>query len=385
MPCRSICSGFMKTWTRRYRQNSTQFRPTTEGMALEPRLLLSDLPRGFMQVVVARGLVKPSGMAVAPDGRVFVIQQTGELRVIQKGKLLPIPALKVATHTVGERGLVGITLDPKFASNSYIYLYYTAPGSPDHNRLSRFTLSGNTVVPGSEVPLLDLPGLGATGHNGGSLQFGADGKLYLGVGENEVPTNAQSLSTPLGKILRINRDGSIPTDNPFYSQTTGTNRAIWAIGLRNPFSTAVQPGTGLFYINDVGLDTWEKIDKGVAGGNYGWPITENATRDPRFQHPLYVYKHGVNDSNGAAITGGAFYDPKLVHFPRAYVGRYFFGDIKGWIRVYNPANGKVSGFATKLPTVQDALAVGPSGNLYVLSRGNGLKTGALLSIQYGKS
>src|SRR5262249_7524359 len=158
-----------------------------------------------------------------------------------------------------------ITLDPHFASNSYIYLYYTVPGTPDHNRVSRFTLAGNSVVPGSEVPLLDLPGLGNTGHNGGSLKFGSDGKLYIGVGDNYVSANAQSLATPFGKVLRINADGSIPTSNPFYYRTTGINRTIWAMGLRNPFSTAVQPGTGVYYIDDVGLDTCEKIDQGVAG------------------------------------------------------------------------------------------------------------------------
>ena len=380
MPRLSLRPGCLKTLAQRPRQPRTQFLPRVDGM--EPRLLMSNLPRGFAQVVVARGLVEPTGMVAAPDGRLFVIQQTGEVRVIQNGRLLPTPALKLATHPIGERGLVGITLDPNFESNSYIYLYYTVPGSPDHNRVSRFTLSGNTAVPGSEVPLLNLPGLGTTGHNGGSLQFGADGKLYVAVGENEVPGNAQSLSTPLGKILRINPDGTIPTDNPFYNQTTGINRAIWAMGLRNPFSTAVQPGTGLYYINDVGLNTWEKIDKGVAGANYGWPITENATGNPQFQNPLYVYNHGFHDRIGAAITSGTFYDPARAQFPRAYVGLYFFGDIKGWIKVYNPANGKVTGFAPKLPTVQDALAVDPSGNLYVLSQGNGPNTGALLKIQY---
>jgi glucose/arabinose dehydrogenase len=255
------------------------------------------------------------------------------------------------------------------------------PGTPAHNRVSRFTLSGNTAVPGSEVPLLDLPALGQPYHNGGSLQFGADGKLYVSVGDNLVGANAQSLATPLGKILRINPDGSIPTDNPFYNQTTGINRAIWAIGLRNPFSTAVQPGTGLYYINDVGLDTWEKIDKGMAGANYGWPITENAAGDPRFANPLYVYAHGPNDRNGAAITAGVFYDPARAEFPSRYVGLYFFGDIKGWIKTYNPVTGGVSGFANGLPTVLDALTVDAAGNLYELSRGRGPNTGVLLRIQ----
>ena len=215
-----------------------------------------------------------------------------------------------------------------------------------------------------------LPPLDDSHHNGGSLQFGADGELYIGVGENDHPGNSQSLSTPLGKILRINPDGTIPTDNPFYNETTGINRAIWAIGLRNPFSTAVQPGTGLYYINDVGQNTWEKIDKGVAGANYGWPITENATGDPRFQSPLYVYNHGPNDRNGAAITAGAFYDPVRDQFPKPYVGRYFFGDIKGWVKVFNPSNGVVTNFASNLPPVLDALAVDASGNVYTLSQGN---------------
>jgi hypothetical protein len=132
----------------------------------------------------------------------------------------------------------------------------------------------------------------------------------------------------------------------------------------------------------VGEDTWEKVDKGVAGANYGWPVTENATRDPRFANPLYVYNHGRNDRNGAAITGGTFYDPPVPRFPRAYVGRYFFGDITGWIQTYDPRTGVVTGFARRLPTALDGLATDSSGNLHVLSRGNGSNTGTLLKIQF---
>jgi glucose/arabinose dehydrogenase len=216
---------------------------------------MTTLPRGFAQAVVARGLIEPTGMVALPDGRVFVTQQTGEVRVIENGRLLPKPLLTVPTQAVAERGLVGITIDPDFASNHELYVYYTVPGSPAHDRVSRFTISGDVAVPGSELPILDLPVLGGEHHNGGSLQFGADGKLYIGVGDNEAPANAQSLDSPFGKILRINPDGTIPPDNPFSNQTTGINRAIWAIGLRNPFSAAVQLGTGLYYINDVGEDT----------------------------------------------------------------------------------------------------------------------------------
>jgi glucose/arabinose dehydrogenase len=349
---------------------------------MEERFLMSILPRGFVQSVVARRLSEPSGMVAVPDGRLFVLQQTGAVRIIQNGKLLPTPLLTVTTDSRVERGLIGITVDPNFLANHYIYVMYTVPGSPAHNRVSRFTVSGNTASLASEVPLLDLPGLDDGHHNGGSLQVGADGKLYVAVGENNHPANAQSLTTPLGKILRINADGTIPTDNPFYDQTTGINRAIWAIGLRNPFSTAVQPGTGLYYINDTGEDTWEKIDKGVAGANYGWPFTENASGSPVFANPLFVYSHGRNDRNGAAITAGVFYNPLRVQFPTAYLGRYFFGDIKGWVKVYNPANGAVSSFANNLPTVLDALVVDQSGSLYILSRGNGINTGILLRIQF---
>ena len=118
-----------------------------------------------------------------------------------------------------------------------------------------------------------------------------DGFLYIGVGENSLPDEAQSLSSPLGKILRIASDGSIPATNPFFGATTGINRAIWAYGLRNPFTFAFEPGSGRMLINDVGLDDWEEINEGMAGANYGWPLTEGPTDDPRLTSPLYAYSH----------------------------------------------------------------------------------------------
>ena len=124
------------------------------------------------------------------------------------------------------------------------------------------------------------------------------------------------------------------------------------------------------------------MTRGLQARNYGWPITENATGDPRFKNPLYVYNHGPNDRNGAAITAGTFYDPARDQYPKAYVGRYFFGDIKGWVKVFDPATGRVMNFANRLPTVLDGLAVDPSGALYVLSRGNGNNTGTLLKIRF---
>ena len=150
--------------------------------------------------------------------------------------------MSLTVDSSGERGLLGIAFDPNFATNHYLYVYYTVPTSPIHNRVSRFTAAGDTAAPGSEAVILELNNLSAaTNHNGGGIHFGPDGKLYIGVGENANGANSQTLSNLLGKMLRINADGTIPTDNPFYNTATGNNRAIWALGLRNPFTFAFQP------------------------------------------------------------------------------------------------------------------------------------------------
>jgi glucose/arabinose dehydrogenase len=217
--------------------------------------------------------------------------------------------------------------------------------------------------------ILDLDDLSAaTNHNGGALRFRKDGKLYVGVGENANRDNAQSLSNLLGKILRLNDDGTIPTDNPFYNQATGRNRAIWAIGLRNPFVFAIQRGSGRMFINDVGETSWDEINEGIAGANYGWPATEGATTDPRFVSPLFAYGHGGGGTTGCAITGGTFYNPPNVQFPASYVGKYFFADLcSGWIRVLDPATRTASPFASGAFSIVD-LQVGGGGLLFYLMR-----------------
>src|SRR4051794_13391414 len=235
------------------------------------------LPPGFQEVVVASGLSSPTAMQFAPDGRLFVAEQGGRLRVIKNGALLSTPFVTVTVSSAGERGLLGVAFDPNFATNHFVYIYYTATSPSVHNRISRLTANGDVAVAGSEVVLLELDNLSsATNHNGGALAFGADGKLYAAVGENANGANAQSTSNVLGKMLRINPDGTIPGDNPFFNATAGKNRAIWAMGLRNPFTFAFHPATGEMLINDVGQNTWEEIDEGRAGANYGWPDTEGA-------------------------------------------------------------------------------------------------------------
>ncbi len=332
------------------------------------------VPSGFTASVFVSGLSNPTAMAFAPDGRLFVTQQGGALRVIKSGSLLATPFLTVTVSSSGERGLLGVAFDPDFATNDFVYVYYTATSPSIHNRISRFTANGDVAVAGSEVVILELTNLSsATNHNGGAIHFGPDGKLFVGVGENANSANSQSLSNLLGKMLRLNPDGSIPTDNPYYATANGTNRSIWATGLRNPFTFGFQPGTGRLFINDVGQNTWEEINDGVAGANYGWPNSEGNTTTPGETAPVYYYGHGSGPLVGCAITGGAFYNPAVVQFPTAYLGSYFFADYcGGWINRIDPANGfAVSTFASGISSPVD-LQVGPDGALYYLARGGGV-------------
>jgi glucose/arabinose dehydrogenase len=340
------------------------------------------VPPGFSESLIAGGLSSPTAMQFAPDGRLFVCEQGGRLRVIKDGALLPTPFVTVTVSSAGERGLLGVAFDPAFAVNRFVYVYYTATTPTVHNRISRFTANGDVAVAGSEVVILELDNLSsATNHNGGALAFGADGKLYAAVGENANAANAQSLGNLLGKMIRINKDGTIPTDNPFYTSAAGRNRAIWALGLRNPFTFAFNPAGPEMFINDVGQNTWEEINDGRIGANYGWPDTEGPTTDPRFDSPRYAYNHS---GGTCAITGGAFYAPLTTQFPASYWNDYFFADFcGGWIRTLDPAAGNsIATFATGITFPVD-LKVGDDGGLYYLARGSGATTGVVYRVRSG--
>jgi glucose/arabinose dehydrogenase len=335
-------------------------------------LSAATLPAGFVETQFGGNLAgTPTAMAFAPDGRLFVCLQGGQVRVIKNGSLLATPFVSLSVDPSGERGLLGIAFDPNFAANQFVYLYYTTSTAPIHNRISRFTANGDVAVTGSQVVVVDLENLGATNHNGGAIHFGPDGKLYAAVGENAVAANAQTLNNRLGKILRLNSDGTIPTDNPFFNTASGANRAIWALGLRNPFTFGFQPGTGRMFINDVGQNTWEEINDGVAGSNYGWPSCEGVCSppNPNFRNPVFQYGHGGGATTGCAIVGAAFYNPPVLQFPSSYLGKYFFADIcSGWIRVFDPSTGAATPFATGVGNPVD-LHVGPDGCLYYLAQG----------------
>jgi glucose/arabinose dehydrogenase len=323
-------------------------------------------------------LTNATAFAQAPDGRLFVAEQGGTLRVVKNGALLATPFVSIAVDSSGERGLIGVALSPTFANDGFVYVYSTRTAGGAHNRISRYTAAGDVAAAGSETTLVDLPLLSAaTNHNGGGMHFGADGKLYLGVGENANPPASQDLSSVFGKLLRFNADGSIPTDNPFYATQTGIARAIWAYGLRNPFTFAFQPGTGKLHINDVGQSTWEEIDVGAAGANYGWPNSEgpdNVTAG--ITGPLFTYKHSAANPPGSgpggffvgfAIAGGAFY-PTTGAFPAGYRDQYYFADyISQWVGRLDLASGDAYAFAQLSGSPVDML-VGLDGALYVLTR-----------------
>jgi glucose/arabinose dehydrogenase len=349
------------------------------------------LPPGFTETSISGGLSNTTAMALHPDGRIFVCQQTGELRIIKNGVVLPTPFLTLPVNSVSERGLLGVAFDPAYATNRFIYVYYTATTPAIHNRVSRFTAGSaneDVVVAGSEVVILDLENLSAGNHNGGAIHFGPDGKLYIATGENAVTSNSQSLANRLGKILRINSDGTIPVDNPtsfpnIDGSPTGVNRAIWAVGLRNPFTFSFQPGTGRMHINDVGAGTWEEINVGSAGANFGWPTCEGTCSQSGMTNPIYQYSSAV--AAPCAITGGAFYNPTTPTFPSQYIGKYFFADFcAGWIKTIDPLNPPATGTAvdafTNISLPVD-IQVANDGSLYYLARG----VSAVFRVQFGGS
>ena len=340
------------------------------------------LPRGFTRDEAwVTGLAGSTAFAQAPDGRIFVNQQEGTIRVIKNGVLLPAPFATMTVDSTAERGLLGIAVHPDFANNGYVYVYSTRIDGGSHNRISRFTAVGDVAAAGSELTLVDLPNLSSkTLHNGGGIHFGSDGKLYVGVGDNGDSPAAQDLANPFGKVLRFNEDGTIPADTPFYAGQTGVARAIWAYGLRNPFTFAVQPGTGTIHINDVGLDSWEEIDLGVAGANYGWPLTEGPPTlvgGLPFAAPLFTDPHsdpvppGSGPGgfiSGSAIAGGTFY-PQAGPFPEGYRGQYYFADfINQFVARLDSANGNAVYSFAKLSDHPVDLLVGVDGALYVLTR-----------------
>lgn len=240
--------------------------------------------------LVAAGLEVPWAMDLAPDGRLFITERAGRVRIVQLGQgggLRPDPwaTLPASTVRAGEKGLLGLALDPDFARTRFVYLYYSyaATGGATRNKVVRMRDENGRGV--EETVLLDgIPG--NANHDGGRLKFGPDGKLYVTTGDAENGLNAQNAGSFGGKVLRLNRDGSIPADNP----TAGS--PVWSLGHRNVQGLAWHPDSGALYETEHGPSNpfpdccHDEVNAIVAGGNYGWPAATGVANDQRFRDPI---------------------------------------------------------------------------------------------------
>ena len=295
----------------------------------------------FVRAYPNLSFTAPVVYAQAPgDGnRVYVVTQGGLIHVFEDRADVASRSvfldLSDRTRANGEQGLLGFAFDPAFASNGFVYVHYSANANPAREAgdtvIARFRASSPTAVDrGSETVLLRYSDP-FNNHNGGSIAFGPDGLLYIASGDGgsggDPGNRAQNLGTPLGKILRIRPDGSIPSDNP-YLGTAGARGEIWAYGLRNPFRMSFDRGTGQLWAGDVGQNAWEEIDVITRGGNYGWRLREGMhdynSSDPRptvpLREPLFEYGH---DNGNCSITGGVVYRGSAIP---GLAGQYLYGD-----------------------------------------------------------
>jgi glucose/arabinose dehydrogenase len=385
---------------------------TTRADLLERPLMV--VPNDFSDTAVAN-VAGPTALAFTPDGRMLVTTQGGTLRVVQNGALVATPALDLTSRVCSdfERGLLGVAVDPAFATNNRIYLYYTfmkfggcarnASNSPV-NRVSRFTLPANNVVsPASEVVIVDNIPSPNGNHNAGNVQFGKDGFLYISAGDGGCQLtnpsacgganqNARRMDIPSGKILRVDTNGVPAAGNPWLNLSgsrrctdpagvpagTGPCQETFAWGLRNPFRMGFDSNAAgtRFFINDVGELTWEEIDQAQSGADYGWSVREghcatgsttNCGAPPAgMTNPIFDYGRSTNC---ASITGGAFVPNGL--WPASFNGAYLYSDfVCGRIFVLTP-NGSggftSSDFATGLGSNSAVdLVFGPNGGSQAL-------------------
>jgi glucose/arabinose dehydrogenase len=360
------------------RSSSFVFRGALAGALVlglqTPTVFAASLPANFAETTVASGLSAPSLLQIAPDGRVFVTEQGGRIRIVREGQPVVTFFTVPGVQSANERGLQGLAFDPNYAANRWVYFYYTR-SSPHNNVIARVRASAanpDTAEAGSMQTLLVIPTNGSNiFHNGGGVQFGNDGKLYVSVGDHQ-SGSGESLNNLWGKVLRLDPAlpaPHIPSDNPFFNTSTGNNRAIWAYGFRNPFTLDVQPGTGRIFVNDVGNSAGsccEEVNLLERGDNYGWP--------PASDGAGAWFRYTASDEGGNAITGGDFYNPTTVNFPASFVGKYFFADYGGgWIRYINGSGtgpGSLTNFASGIGGPTD-VEVHPDGSLYYVAHNGG--------------
>jgi len=318
--------------------------------------LTSAAAEEYQVETVAKNLEVPWGIAFAPDGRIFVTERVGNLRVIQDGILNPEP-IKILDVSGFEGGLLGIALDPNFEENHHIYLYYTYNDFlSTYNKLSRFTESNNQLS--DEIILLDKIA-GGPFHDGGRIKFGPDGLLYITTGEAGIPDMAQDLNSLGGKILRINPDGTIPDDNPF------ENSPVYSYGHRNPQGLDWDPVTGKLVISEHGSSAQDEVNVIEPGKNYGWPEIVGDETDPSYISPIL---HTGDET--WAPSGASFYNSDNI--PQ-WENKYFIATLRGnHLRMLdldienNEVISSEALFQGEFGRLRDA-SVGPDGNLYILT------------------
>lgn len=372
----------------------------------------SALPGGFTQEVVVSGLEYPTAFAALPDGRLLIAEKSGRVRLFKDGVLQPTPFidLQERVNAFHDRGLLGLAVDPAFATNGFVYLLYTYDddatddSDPKTARLARYTAAGDTASPASERVLLgtvvgstcnDFPrgadciASDSPSHTVGNVRFARDGTLFVTTGDgarfdgvDDDALRAQDLDSLAGKVLRITPLGAGVPSNPFWTGDASANRSkVWAYGLRNPYRFNLRPGTDMPYLGEVGWGDYEEINVASAGANLGWPCYEGHHRQPGYEPkqecqvlygrgpsavkpPLHVWDHSV----GRTATGGAFYTG--VAYPEPWRGAYFFADYgEGWIGTLRVDEqdalipGSVTTFATDVGAPV-GIDVGPDSNLF---------------------
>jgi glucose/arabinose dehydrogenase len=360
---------------------------------------------------IASDLTNPVFITNAGDGsgRIFIVEQTGFIRILKNGVLLGTPFLDI--HSIiksgGEQGLLALAFHPSYSTNGIFFVAYTAPKNGDATGsnlvLERFSVSINNpdlANPTSGVILLTISHPVNSNHNGGTLAFGEDGYLYWSTGDGgssgDPPNNAQQLNNLLGKLLRINVNSGllygIPTSNPFYSNIDpNVKKEIWAYGLRNPWRFSFDRLTHDLYIGDVGQDVEEEVNFQIAsstgGQNYGWHILEgdlcynpsvNCIAPSGYVPPISTYDHGANDSYGCSIIGGYVY--RGSNFPSLY-SHYFYGDYCSG-RLFSLYNDPILGWnsvqSVGTPYTISTFGEDEQGELYLADVG----AGKLYNIQY---
>jgi glucose/arabinose dehydrogenase len=239
----------------------------------------------------------PSNMAWSADGRLFFDEKdTGDVRVVQDGRLLPDPFLHLDVQSGGEMGLLGIALHPDFPDQPWVYVYFSS-AADQRNEVARFRADGNTATDMEfMIDGLELRGI----HNGGDLAFGTDGTLFITIGEAAQPDRAQNANDLGGKVLRLDADGTIPADNPF------GDSPVYSIGHRNSFGICVDPANGDVWETENGPTSDDEVNRIEAGANYGWPLHLGSNGPAGFVDPVLDYPTVIVPT-GCAVWNGALY------------------------------------------------------------------------------